>query len=241
MADAIDTTASSAATADTSTTTATTTSTRKSGGYERPEHVLQRFSLALTNAKNPDVQAAISPYNYTTERIDEGLLFLENVRNLTAAQRRERGEQLDASGVMNTTFVKARDMFVITRSIARQIFRNDSGAYAGLGLAGNTRLTISGLSKQADMFYTNLLGKEPFIAEMSYFGYTKEKLESEKKIILELMAADADHKKELGEALDATVVRDEAFEALDEWMSRFFTVAKAALKKKPDLQRSLGM
>jgi len=227
--------------ASTAETTSTAVSSKKSTSYERPEQVLHRFELALTNAKNPDVQAALSPFKYTAERIDEGLLFLENVKTLTAAQSREKGEQLDASSVLNSTFSKARDAFVVTRSIARQVFRNEPGTYASLALVGNTKLTISGLSKQASTFYTNLLANETFITEMSYFGYSKETLTEELKLVQDLMTVNAHHKKELGEAIDATTERDDAMEALDLWMSKFYTVAKAALKKSPDLQRSLGM
>ena len=50
----------------------------------------------------------------------------------------------------------------------------------------------------------------------------------------------ADYQKEKGESQQATKDKNNAFDALDKWVVRFFKVAKIALEDKPQLLESLG-
>ena len=50
----------------------------------------------------------------------------------------------------------------------------------------------------------------------------------------------SDYQKEKGESQQATKDKNDAFDALDKWVTRFFKVAKIALEDRPQLLESLG-
>ena len=209
--------------------------------YQRPEELLQKFHLSLTNAKTPEIQNELLEYNYDVVRLDEGLAKHANVVKFSSNQKKEKGEQLQASKVLENLLTTGRDKFVTSRSIAKTAFEDDPNAFVALGLLGKTNVSVSGLTNQASTFYSNILGNPGFLSKMAYFGYTEEKLAREKGQIDALFDANARHKKELGEAVEATKIRDEAFDDLDAWMSKFYKVAKAALKSKPEVLKQLGI
>jgi hypothetical protein len=60
-------------------------------------------------------------------------------------------------------------------------------------------------------------------------------------MVMDVIAADARHKKEMGESQEATEVRDNSFEELSDWMSKFYVVAKIALASKPQWLEKLGI
>lgn len=219
-----------------------TTPEKPQSDYERPEEVLQRYFLSLTNARNsPEILNVLKEYRYDEQRLDEGLALHTTVSSLMAGQKKEKGEQLQASKDLESCYSKARERFMVTRSIAKANFDTDPNAFAALQLSGRTLTSISGVTKQATPFYSNLIQNQSFAALMENYGYTSEKLAEEKGLIQAMLDADARHKKELGEALESTKIRDEAFEKLDDWMTKFYTVVKAVFKKKPELLRQLGM
>jgi len=218
-----------------------TDTTTLSSPYESAEHIFQRYKITLANAKRPDAQTFLSQYNYTDKRIDEGLLILQNASTLTAAQRKEKGEQLAASLERDNAYAGVRKNFLKTRTIAREAFSSDPSAFAALNLSGPTKTTVSGISKQADTFYANLLGTPAFVETMSYYGYTKEKLTAEQQLLQTLLDTSALHKQEYSEAVKATVTRDEALDALDAWMGKFYTVANVAFKEAPQMLKAFGL
>ncbi|MGL1889802.1 MAG: hypothetical protein OCD76_25030, partial [Reichenbachiella sp.] len=51
----------------------------------------------------------------------------------------------------------------------------------------------------------------------------------------------ARYQKETGETQEATLVRDETVDALQEWYGDFRSVAKIALEEKPQMLEALGV
>ncbi|NEP46299.1 MAG: hypothetical protein F6K35_46720, partial [Okeania sp. SIO2H7] len=51
----------------------------------------------------------------------------------------------------------------------------------------------------------------------------------------------AAQEKEKGEAQQATKTRDEALDALDDWLGDFLAIAEVALADKPQLLEALGV
>jgi hypothetical protein len=90
-------------------------------------------------------------------------------------------------------------------------------------------------------FYTNLINSPAFQTKIGWYGYTLEKLTQEQALVVQVFNADAAYKKEKGEAVQATKIRDKAFDDLDEWMDKLYLAASKALKNKPELLKVLGM
>ena len=214
----------------------------KGNQYESPEDAMRRYNIALTNAPaDPGILAEIKKFKYDETRLKEGLGMLNKTIELYAVQKKEFGEQLEASETTKALLAKCRAAYNATLEIARTAFATDSNAYTALMLSGKRKTSLSGWSAQALTFYRNLLGSQAFLDKMGYFGFNKERLQAEQKMVSDVIAADAKHKKERGESQEATELRDKSYDDLCEWMSKFYVVAKIALAGKPQWLEKIGI
>ena len=69
---------------------------------------------------------------------------------------------------------------------------------------------------------------------------TEQEITKQLQLLKEVEQAHADYQKEKGESQQATKDKNDAFEALDKWLAKFFKVAKIALEDKPQLLEILG-
>ena len=75
---------------------------------------------------------------------------------------------------------------------------------------------------------------------MSVLKISADDLKEGNKLISELEIARETYLKEKGESQDATKAKDAAIYKIDEWMSKFFAVAKIGLEDNPQLLEALG-
>ena len=125
--------------------------------------------------------------------------------------------------------------------VSRVAFENDRAAYHKLDLGGKRKVSLSGWLAQSKQFYINALADSNVLAELAEFCITQTKLEAGQQLVNETEAANADQKKEKGEAQQATIDRDEAIDNLEGWMSDFIAIARIALEDKPQLLEKLGI
>jgi hypothetical protein len=213
-----------------------------SSKYLRPDELLRKWSVSLTNSTaDSGILTALSKYGYDASRIAEGSAMHANVTGLFAKQKKEYGEQLDASAALSAAFSTSNAAYMPSIKIARIAFEGDINATAALLLSGARSKVISTWTRQADTFYRNLIANKDFVDKMAYYGYTVDKLNAEWKLVQDVAAADAKHKKERGESQEATVVRDNALAELESWMSRFYRVARIACAGQAQWLEKLGI
>ncbi|MBN2036969.1 MAG: hypothetical protein JW768_09535 [Chitinispirillaceae bacterium] len=210
--------------------------------YRRPDELLRDYSVTLTNAAgDAGIGQALAGRGYGKDRLSEGASLLSQVNDLFAKQKQEYGEQLEASAALKETFNRADSAYNPSYKIARIAFEDDPNAFTALMLSGTRSKLISVWHKQADTFYRNLLGNGEFVAKMAEYGYTAEQLSNEHALVQEVMAANARHKKEMGESQEATKVRDAAMEKLEVWMSKFYRIARIACAGQQQWLEKLGL
>lgn len=216
----------------------------KKGGsrYLRPDELRRDYSVSLTNAAaDAGIGQALAGLGYGKDRLSEGDYLLAQVNELFAKQKKEYGEQLEASAALKDAFSRADAAYTTAFKVARVAFENDPSATTALMLSGNRSKLISVWHKQADTFYRNLIENADFLGRMAAYGYTPEKLSNEYSLVREVMAANAKHKKEMGESQEATKVRDAAMEKLEAWMSKFYSIAKIACAGQQQWLEKLGI
>ena len=206
------------------------------------EQRLLAARVALDNTRSdPVILAAMAGFGYDETRLSEGETLLTQGEALHQQQKREYGEQYDATGALKVAFEAANKVYTTSLKIARLVFKSDLKAQGALALNGLRRSTISGWIGQSTQFYANLLADEAMMAAMGGFGYTVEKLQAEQALVADVETAHVVQARETGEAQAATQARDAKMDALDTWMGTFFTVAKAALEENAQLLEKIGL
>jgi hypothetical protein len=203
---------------------------------------LSDYDVSLTNfAEDPGIQNAMASFGYTPERVAEGEALLTQARQADADQKREYGEQYAAYDRLQQEFKEASGPYTTSLKVARIAFKEDRKADTALLLSGRLSNSLPMWVQRCGIFYTNLLDSPHFCATMATFGRTRAMLEAEYKEFSDVADALAKHRREMGEAREATARRDECMEALDEWMSDFLDIARLAMPNQPESLKKLGL
>ncbi len=202
---------------------------------------LLEAQVAIDNSLNiPAILNAVSVFGYDQPRLQAARALYDEVMELVAAQKREYGDQYEATAVVNAAWETADLAYKRTLKVCRILFKGNASAAGALNLSGSRKKSLSGWLEQATTFYTNLLNTPDFITALAEFGYDQAKLEAEAALVQAVYDANAVQDKERGEAQEATLVRDAKLDELDEWVARYKQVAQLALEDSPQMLEQLG-
>ncbi len=191
-----------------------------------------RRKLALGNAKaDAVVVAALSPYGYDAAKLDQGLQLIADVDDLANVQGTEYGEQLEATKTFYDSWAAIKKKYNRAVAIARIEFDDDTAARVALKLDGRRKNGVAGWIVQATAFYKGLRDNAAWLAKMAGFDLTR--VNADLAQVEQIGELDRQQEKETGEAREATKARDEKFDELNAWWSRYVAYAELALEDQP--------
>lgn len=189
----------------------------------------------------PAIRKAFEGARHGNEHFAEGARLLEAVQRLHQHQRAEYGDQFAATDALARAIEKTNRQYRRHVGLARVAFRDNPGAQQELGLLGERKRAYTKWRDQTMSFYDNLLADAALLAEMGRFGVEKEEVEAARRAVDDVVRANADQEREIGEAQRATEHRDEALDALAEWMSMSKALAHVLLADDPQQLEKLGI
>jgi hypothetical protein len=193
--------------------------------------LLFQSNFALENALNgPDIMAAIAPFRYDKDRLEEGM----RIRKKAEACHRNREKKWNKVQGNSVRFKKiwdeVKERYNTDVQLARIAFKKDKGTLDILQVRGTRKAAVSEWLKQAKVFYMNSFKSEEIMAGLDYLGLTREKLEEGQAAIEKFEKAVAEKEDIKGQAISATKERNEALEELRSWFSDFRAVIFLAAK-----------
>jgi len=198
--------------------------------------------VAIDNAiSDTEVKTLVAEFGYDDAKLNAGKALLDSANDLQHKQQKEYGDQFEATSELNEARQTADKTYMRLVKVARVALANDYALVQKLDLRGERKKSLSGWLAQAKQFYLNALADPTVIEKMSAFGMTQDKIEAGKTLVDQAEQANAAQKKEMGEAQQATLERDAAVDALNDWHSDFIAIARIALEDKPQLLEKLGI
>ncbi|MCD4820269.1 MAG: hypothetical protein K8S23_16425 [Candidatus Cloacimonetes bacterium] len=199
-------------------------------------------NIALENAlTDTEILGLLSEFGYDETKINAGKELYNSADEKFQQQKTEYGEQYAATGVLQTKWDTSNSFYIKHVKVARIALKNDYGDYLKLGLGGSRKRTLSGWLVQSRQFYINALGDAGIKTKLAEFGITEAKLQEGRNLTDEVEAANTTHKKEKGEAQQATLDRDKALDIMEDWLSDFIAISRIALEDKPQLLEKMGI
>jgi hypothetical protein len=204
--------------------------------------LLHGAQVAIDNAlNNKQILAALSDLGYTAERIQQGKALYTTALSAQNTQQMEAGEQKSATAELEANRAVANATYMRFVKIARVAFKRDAGIATQLDLGGDRKRNLAGWLAQVNQFYTNALANPAVMEGLGNFGITHDKLQAGLAEVNVVEASNLTQEKEKGEAQAATQTRDQALDALQEWLSDYLAIAKVALEDNPQLLEALGL
>lgn len=186
-------------------------------------------TLPIDNAlADPGIRATLSTYGYDAARLQAGRALYDSALALHTAQKAELGEQVAATAAFNAAWEAARVAFMRHLKLARLALVQRPAAADTLALYARRADAWVGWAAQARLFYENVLAQPDWVAVLAAYGQTEASLQEGRALLDAAEAANQAQEREKGEARNATLERDVALDALDDWMAEFRTVARIA-------------
>lgn len=199
---------------------------------------LAEAQVIIDNAlNNPDIRKPLEAYGYDTKRIRGGKVLLENVVMLQSVQKKEYGMQYRATDQLQAARQEAETLYKKHLNLARMALPDDRAAWNTLQLIGARQRSVAGWLSQARIFYNNVVSIDNALES---FGVTREELATAQAMV-EAVAAELAHQKSGKSVAQAsTRQRNEALDALNQWIGDFLSVARIALRESPRSSRLWG-
>ncbi|MCV9388806.1 hypothetical protein [Reichenbachiella ulvae] len=203
---------------------------------------LFKIEMAVTNPiKNNSLKTLLGEFGYDEESLNHGLALLEDAKSKHLKQKKEYGEQYDATDKMTQKMAETNKILMKDVKISRILLQKERGAWEALDIKGRRKKTYYGWIEQSTVFYKNAIADEKILSQLAKGGITKEKLEQRLAMVEEVASLLAIQLKEKGEAQEATQIRDKSFEVLMDWYSDFIQIARVALEDNPQMLEIMGI
>ncbi|NIM81503.1 MAG: hypothetical protein GTO20_22170 [Candidatus Aminicenantes bacterium] len=198
--------------------------------------------LSLTNALADDyILSQLSLLGLDETRLNEGMGLYQTAEQLYQKQKREYGEQYEATKAVEALWQEARKEVNMYVTVANLMLDDSPSLRNMLGLHESRKFSLPNWITWAKVFCINAMQSTEVMEKFAGFSVTMEKLQAALQKVEQLESANAKQEAEKGEAQQATRDRDAAFVELDKFMYMFNKIARAVLVDKPEYLEKLGI
>ncbi len=209
--------------------------------YLSNEKMLQSYGVMFENiGKNLELKSELAEYGYDEAKIKEGKKLYDEARKTFDVNTKETREETTASQNFQEKYQNFQKIHTTHRKKAKIVFDDNAEAFLQLKLKDTPARAIAKFLEEAKAFYQLISTTETLMTPLKQLKITEQEITKQLQLLKEVEQAHADYQKEKGESQQATKDKNDAFEALDKWLAKFFKVAKIALEDKPQLLEILG-
>jgi hypothetical protein len=190
---------------------------------------------------NPEIQEILDSYGCTSEFMAKGKEMYIKVTDMVITQVEDYSNQYVATSEFKKFREKTYHNYIITLKMIRVAFTDQPEILQRFNAVGRRNRSLSGWLRDSKIMYTNILNSPETLEVMSQYKYTQERLNKEFQDVIEVERLHSIQLREKGMAQQATLDRDEAFDKLCKWYSKFRAIARIALYDRPQLLEALGI
>lgn len=202
--------------------------------------LLENHRVALQNVETqPAVAAVMAELGYESAKIMEGKALLDLARKAVESAVKEGHETSEAYKHFDTLRHQIDDDYAMHRKKAKVVFRDDALTCQKLAIEGQVPKSYVRWLEAIKQFYAEA-AVESVVAQLSHLKITPAVITAAQAAIASLETARANYVRERGESQDATQIKGDAMDEINDWMSRFYAVARIALDDSPQLLEALA-
>ena len=202
---------------------------------------LESIKLLIFNSKDPQVAPLLETMGIDTAYIDKGEALYNETAKLVDDQKKEYQEQDLAYDKSHLEKDDAEADFDRTLKLVKVPSGNGKDFQNRLGFLENGRVYAiePGIESSAD-FYDRLL-YESLVTKLESLEVTAEQSNTEKTAIENQKQLSNEVTVEKGQTQEATRLRNEKLDELDNYAIELKAIAEIALEKQPQLLEKLGI
>lgn len=182
--------------------------------YVSAEQLIANMRLAFSNAKEPEILSELDKVGITKPILDDYLVQIENLEQLSQQQKKEYGEQYAETDKLNQKKAEIDTLYTRHRNLAKIVFKGDRQANSTLGIDSPRKLAFAEWYQQVSNFYAQIAANADFKTKAESVNIKDADITDMQANLQQILALKESQKKELGEAQKATDTRDAAIDLL---------------------------
>lgn len=202
---------------------------------------LESSRVLIFNSRDAEVAALLNEMGIDTAYIEVGEALYNETMTLVDQQKKEYQEQSLAYDKFYVEKDTAEVNYKRTLKLVKVLSRSDQDLQNRLGLQNGKVYAIEQWIETATDFYNRLLNEPDFMASLARFKVTPKKLNAEKTAIDDLKDLRNQAVIEKGQAQEATRLKNEKLDQLEDYCTELKAIAEIALEEKPQLLEKLGI
>jgi hypothetical protein len=190
-----------------------------------------------TVQEQPDIAEKLAAHGYDEAKLGEGSALQAETNDRFYDRQKAIASQRQAGAKLAGAEAEARSSYSEFRAVARALFKEETDVSA-LAIRGRVPGDRQNFLTMAETSYRAAL-TEPYGTILGQYGFAPEEIEGYAAALHALAAADEAQNAIAGDAMEATARRDQAYQALHDWMQQFRSIARVALKDEKDMSKAL--
>lgn len=202
---------------------------------------LEEQRVLIFNSSKPEIAPLLAAMGINEDYLKNGEKLYNTVIDLSESQKREQ----QAESLAYDTFHELKEDCKTTSSknykIIKMASRNDKDLQNRLKIFAPKETAIDEWIKKTIEFYNLVLNETAFLAVIARFGITTDTLNQNKTDLESLKSLRSEALSEKGQAQEATRLRNEKMDELEDYCYELKTIATIALEGQPQLLEMLGI
>lgn len=195
---------------------------------------------ALDNTTgNPQIRNVMLRFGYDDGKLAEFRELYDKAVEAHNAQVKEYGEKSEAYADFEKFFAVAKYQYSTLRKLLQVALKTDREKLDQLKINDAKKKSVSGLLDQMQVCYSNIFTDRIILDKLAKIGTNELTLQGYRSNYIAAQDAYNSFFKENSEAINATRIRDEKIDALCDFLSDFFVLARIAFANQPDLLKQI--
>lgn len=209
----------------------------KKSRYISTEETIFQMKIVFANAKLPTILPELQKLGYTEEKLNGFLEKITELENLSQRQKSCYAGKYAETEKVNKKREAIDEVYRRYNAFCKILFKDNTRAYATLGLNGGRKGAYASWFQQVSNFYAQLLSNTEFLNQVESINIKETDLRTQQKALEELTQLKENQAKEIGTAQKATEMRDEAFDKLYSEYAKLVAYAKLLFVNDQNLEQ----
>lgn len=204
---------------------------------------LERCRVAVANALSapPPLAARLAERGYDTPELQKGRTLLDDAVTANAEQTTAGASGQSATDDKQGALKNAVGAYQDITDTVRAAFPGDAARHAQFGIAGELKRTPADVLQRAAVFFGAITTLADLVPDLERFGLKPARRAQLKTVFDTLAALQAGQTRAKGTARTSTTHQNDAYKALDAWMTPFERMAKRACADHPGDLTLMGL
>lgn len=209
--------------------------------YQSNQKLIHNYGILFNNIKiEGDLSRALEGYGYDLSEINKGEALYAKAVDLYHDNIRKTQQEMALYKAFKDEYDKVSVFFSEDRQKLRILFKGNEVVLKSLRLVGVLSRAISARIDDMVVMYSTIDSKEELKQEAETYQITPEHIASQLLKAQQVRKLYAEYSNVKGDSQQTTTDKDNAFVEVEKWVKKLYSVAKFALKSKPQLLESIG-